>query len=155
MRFGTTIAVFAWVHHRRESHPLRCVRVCTRNRNIVRRQPAVSAGLWAASPLGLADVHPVKVREMDAADRISLVSAFELVECKPKVAAEPVVGEDLGVENLSLLGLAKTELVKSMLDAAFSEPLCQWRYKRCGTTTTLSGPIDFSIDATVWPVREK
>ena len=35
----------------------------------------------------------------------------------------------LCLENLSLAGLAKTKLAKSMLDAAFAETLRQWKYK--------------------------
>jgi putative transposase len=35
----------------------------------------------------------------------------------------------LCLENLSIVGLAKTKLAKSMLDAAFGETLCQWKYK--------------------------
>lgn len=35
----------------------------------------------------------------------------------------------LCLENLSILGLAKTKLAKSMLDAAFGETLRQWKYK--------------------------
>ena len=35
----------------------------------------------------------------------------------------------LCLENLSIVGLTKTKLAKSMLDAAFSETLRQWKYK--------------------------
>ena len=35
----------------------------------------------------------------------------------------------LCLENLSIVGLAKTKLAKSMLDAAFGETLRQWKYK--------------------------
>ena len=35
----------------------------------------------------------------------------------------------LCLENLSILGLARTKLAKSMLDAAFSQVLQQWKYK--------------------------
>jgi putative transposase len=35
----------------------------------------------------------------------------------------------LCLENLSIEGLAKTKLAKSMLDAAFGETVRQWRYK--------------------------
>ena len=35
----------------------------------------------------------------------------------------------LCLENLSLVGLAKTKLAKSMLDAALGETLRQWKYK--------------------------
>ena len=35
----------------------------------------------------------------------------------------------LCLENLSLIGLAKTKLAKSMLDAAFGEVVRQWKYK--------------------------